>query len=256
MKSTPVNVATIWVFWGQGEEKMPPLVKACFRQLTYLNDGVQLITEANVSSYIELNPIIYTKVKNGQISWAHFSDIIRMTLLAKYGGLWIDATVWTSGQIPFERLSQFDIFSPNGKENQTSKSVRFWTSFEWNWSTWCMWSKYPKNKLFLFVSAMLQAIGEREEFWPDYVIQDYLIYYACKNFPDVRVAMEKMQGFSGERRNELATLMNESFNMNYYKRLLSYDFVFKLSYRSSWKVRTSLGDETFYGRILRDIIKD
>lgn len=255
MIPTPVDVATIWVFWGQGEEKMPPLVKACFRQLTYLNDGVQLITEANVANYIELNPVIYEKVRNGHISWAHFSDIIRTTLLAKYGGLWIDATVWISGKIPFERLSGLNIFSPNGRVIQTSKSVQFWTSFEWNWSTWCLWSKYPQNKLFLFVSAMLQAIGEREEYWPDYVIQDYLIYYACRNFPDVQATMKQMQGVSGKNRNEFAQLMNHTFNMKQYNELTSNDFAFKLSFRSLWKMKNASGEQTFYGRILENVIE-
>lgn len=245
----------IWVFWGQGEEKMPPLVKACFRQLTYFNDGVYLIAETNVANYIELNPIIYEKVKKGQISWAHFSDIIRTTLLAKYGGLWIDATVWISGKIPFDKLSQFDMFSPNGKVTQTSKSVQFWTSFEWNWSTWCLWSKYPQNRLFSFVSAMLQAIGEREEYWPDYVIQDYLIYYACRNFSDVQATMEQMQGVSGENRNEFAQLMNRTFDMKQYNELTSNDFAFKLSFRSLWKMKNASGEQTFYGRILEKVIE-
>lgn len=252
--STPVNSICIWVFWGQGEENMPPLVKACYRQLTHFNDNVILITNKNIEDYVILNPLIYSKVKEGYISWANFSDIVRTTLLSKYGGLWVDATVWIPQKIPFQILSNFDIFSPNGRVSQTNRSVQFWTSYEWNWSTWYLWSKNAHNKLFLFISSMLQAIGEREKCWPDYVIQDYLIYYACRFFPDVQKSMEKIQGISGKRRNDFASIMNQSFDIIQYTDLTSSDFAFKLSFRSHWKTKTSSGIETFYGRILNGII--
>lgn len=244
----------IWVFWGQGEENMPPLVNACYRQLKHFNENVTLITNKNINEYITLNPIIFSKVRNGSISWAHFSDITRSTLLAKYGGLWVDATVWVPERLPIQRLSDFEIFSPNGKVPQTNKSVQFWTSFEWNWSTWCLWSNQSGNKLFSFVSSMLQAIGEREKCWPDYVIQDYLIYYACRFFPDVQKSMKQIQGVSGEKRNDLAKIMNQPFDMNQYNDLTSSDFVFKLSFRSPWIAKTQSDVDTFYGRILTGII--
>lgn len=33
----------IWVFWGQGETHMPPLVKACYKQLTHYNKMLYLL---------------------------------------------------------------------------------------------------------------------------------------------------------------------------------------------------------------------
>lgn len=240
----------IWVFWGQGEENMPSLVKACYRQLIHYNDNVILVTNENVNEYISLEPEILRKVKQGVIPWANYSDIIRTTLLAQYGGLWLDATVWISEKFSFQRFANFDFFSPNGKVIQTNKSVQFWTSNEWNWSTWCLWSRKSGNELFLFISSMLQTIGKREKYWPDYVIQDYLIYYACRNFLDVRESMEKIQCLSGKRRNEFAAMLNDPFDINRYTELIKDDFVFKLSFRTPWKKYTSEGEQTFYGYIL------
>lgn len=244
----------VWVFWGQGEENMPPLVNACYRQLRHFNKDVTLITNKNITEYITLSPVIFSKVRNGSISWAHFSDITRTTLLAKYGGLWVDATVWVSERLPIQLLSNYDFFSPNGKVQQSNRSIQFWTSFEYNWSTWCLWSKNSGNKLFSFVSSMLQTIGEREKYWPDYVIQDYLIYYACRFFPEVQESMKQIQGVSGKKRNDFALIMNQPFNLIEYMDLTSSDFAFKLSFRSPWKIKTSSGEETFYGRILDGII--
>lgn len=244
----------IWVFWGQGEGNMPLLVKACYRQLKHYNNNVQLVTIDNVKDYIELPRIIYEKAHLGNISWANFSDIVRNTLLARYGGFWIDATVWVRGEIPLNNLSKLDFFSANGAVPATSRSVRFWTSFEHNWSTWCMWSRNKNNKLFSFVSEMMISIAVREKQWPDYVIQDYLIYYAYKNIPGIEEMLAQSTAIPCRNRNKLAEMMNDKFDEKRYKELVENDFVFKLSYRAKWKKETAEGAQTFYGRILNGVI--
>lgn len=250
LKTENASKHIIWVFWGQGESQMPHLIKACYRQLTTYNDNVVLITNENVSKYIHLIDIIYKKVGDGHISWAHFSDIVRTTLLAQYGGLWLDATVWVSGKIQFNMLEQMPLYSANGKVSVTNKSVCFWTSFEWNWSSWCLFANCVHYQLFDFVSEMLQAIAVNENYWPDYVIQDYLIYYACIHFPMVKNDMDNCQLYESKYRNHLANLMNMPYDEKIYKDLIKSDFVFKLSFRSPWMKQTSDGRMTFYGRIL------
>lgn len=248
--ATPIENVRIWVFWGQGEENMPPLIAACYRQLTKYNSNVTLVTNQNVNEYITLPSIIFEKVKDGRISWAHFSDIVRNTLLAQYGGLWLDATVWVSGHLPIDRLSQMDFYTANGYVPKTRSSVRFWTSYQWNWSTWCLWAGISNYFLYTFVSEMLQAIAQRESYWPDYVIQDYLIFYACRMFPSVRKDMEISQKWQCDYRNELASLMNQPYDEKKYRQLLQSDFFFKLSFRSNCASKTNGGRATFYGKLI------
>lgn len=254
IETKPIIKVNIWVFWGQGETHMPPLVEACYRQLTHYNENVSLVTIENIKEYIDLPAIIYEKAHKGKISWAHFSDITRNTLLARHGGLWIDATVWVSGEIPFNKISQLDFFSANGKVPISSHSTKFWTSFDYNWSTWCMWNRKANNVLYSFVSEMLIAVAEREKQWPDYVIQDYFMYYAYKNIPGVKEMLEQSKTISCKNRNELANIMNNEFNTIQYEELTKEDFVFKLSFRTKWHITTKEGKQTFYGRILKDII--
>ncbi len=245
----------IWVFWGQGEEAMPQLVRACYKQLTTYNSNVQLITNDNLHNYIHLPEIIKKKVIRGNISWANYSDIIRNSLLSKYGGLWIDATVWVSGSIPFDKLNNVEIFSANGIIPTSARSIRFWTSFKYNWSTWCLWSKNSGNPLYSFVSEMLIAFAKDEEVWPDYVIQDYLIYYASKHFPVVDAMMNEMKlcGILCDKRNALATIMNEEYNEERYQELTKDNYFFKLSFRTKWYEKTTMGKPTFYGRLICNI---
>ena len=58
------NKYNIWVFWAQGEENMPELVKACYQNLCKLNgDDVKLLTMDNLGEYVELPQYIFEKLE-------------------------------------------------------------------------------------------------------------------------------------------------------------------------------------------------
>ena len=240
----------IWVFWGQGEAEMPVLIKACYKQLTSLNDNVILVTKQNLHEYVDLPRDLYNKVEAGKLTWAHFSDIIRTTLLAQHGGLWLDATVWITRPFPFEDFERMPFYSVNGKVPVDNKSIRFWTSFEWNWSSWAMFANNPRHPLFKFVSQMMQAIAIKESYWPDYVLQDFLIYYACRRFPRIGQAMTACNEIEFKNRGKLASLMNSPYNEEEYKGLITTDYIFKLSFRSNWQVATPNNLTTYYGKLI------
>lgn len=246
-------VHKIWVFWGQGENSMPELVKACYKQLKKYNDNVFLVTNENLKNLLDIDERIINKVHNGSIGYANFSDIIRNSLLAKYGGLWLDATVWVARKIPFDKLYEMPIYSANCKEIVDGKTVRFWSSYEWNWSSWCLWSRQSENPFFVFVSKMLQSIAINETIWPDYVIQDYLYFYACRKSYQIQEWM-KLINIHNPNKDKLALLMANEFDAQEYSKLIENEVFFKLRYRKKWPVQTETGKETFCGRILRTTI--
>lgn len=244
----------IWVFWGQGEESMPALVKACYKQLTQYNKNVILLTYENIADYIVIEDTVNKKVKSGQISWAYFSDIIRNTILAKYGGLWVDATTWIPQKIPFDTLMEYKFFSPAENSYINSCSVQFWSTLNLNWNGWCMWSNCKDYIIFSFVAEMLTEIAKREKTIPDYVTIDYLIYLGTRLFPCVVTDFKEAKKITCNNRHELAKRMNKPFCLDEYCELIKDNFIFKLSYRTKWKKETAEGVQTFYGRILSGVI--
>lgn len=88
----------IWICWLQGLDSAPELVKACVHSVkTKLwGKNVKIITEKNFDNYVELPDYIVSKYKKGIIPPAQFTDILRTALLCRYGGGWIDATVFCS----------------------------------------------------------------------------------------------------------------------------------------------------------------
>lgn len=83
-------------------------MKACHASLLrHLPPDRELIeiTEANLSQYVELPDFVWERYRAGRLSMAHLSDLIRVNLLIRYGGTWVDATVFLSdGNLPAAML--------------------------------------------------------------------------------------------------------------------------------------------------------
>lgn len=89
----------VWVMWLQGMDMAPELVKKCYQSLQneLVDRDVVLLTEDNYRDFVQFPDYIQTKIDNGTITRTHMSDLLRLELLVKYGGTWIDATVYCSG---------------------------------------------------------------------------------------------------------------------------------------------------------------
>ena len=55
--------------------------------------NIIIINETNMLNYIKFPNYIIEKYKKKYMSPTHFSDLLRLELLIKYGGTWIDASV-------------------------------------------------------------------------------------------------------------------------------------------------------------------
>lgn len=103
---------TIWVCWLQGMEAAPSIVQCCYHSLlTHVKDKkIILLTEENYREYVKFPSYIQEKIDNNVISKTHMSDLLRLELLNHYGGTWIDATVFCSGENIPEYMLSSDLF--------------------------------------------------------------------------------------------------------------------------------------------------
>lgn len=79
----------IFIYWNQGEDKAPDLCKACINSWRDYNPE----WEVNVLDQQEANKILNIEEYNTSLTQAAYSDALRVALLSKYGGVWVDATV-------------------------------------------------------------------------------------------------------------------------------------------------------------------
>lgn len=91
----------IWIFWWQGEKQMPKIVSTCYNSICKNKGNYQviLLDKNNYTKYVNIPPYILEKFNKGNITITHFSDILRFNLLDKYGGWWLDATIYLSKPI-------------------------------------------------------------------------------------------------------------------------------------------------------------
>lgn len=232
---------TIWVFWWQGEEAMPELVRGCYRQLCRHNTNVKLITKTNFQSYCNIPEAVVTKVEQQQITLTAFSDIIRVSLLAAHGGFWVDSTCWTAGKLP-EEVMHYALYSPRfvGMPPQPQWSNSRWVGY-------CMGTTLRQSIPFTFMKEALCAVVADSVF-PFYLFIDYLYDLAYRKNPHVRAMFDAIPA-NNVQRGVLHTKLEQAFTPEQYKLLCQDTWVFKLSYKTPWRTTTSDGQTTFYGRL-------
>lgn len=107
----------IWTCWLQGLDNAPELVKKCISEMhKYAGDyEVRVVDATYLDKYTNLPKYIIEKHDKGIIPHAHFSDMVRLNILQKYGGIWIDSTILLTASLPsFVTNSDFFAFSTDG----------------------------------------------------------------------------------------------------------------------------------------------
>ena len=102
----------IWMFWSSGEESAPPIARKCIASVREnLSDReVVVLSEKTYRDYVTFPSFIQEKIDRGEMMKAHMADLLRLELLIRYGGTWIDATVFCpGGKIPAYMLDS-DLF--------------------------------------------------------------------------------------------------------------------------------------------------
>lgn len=132
----------VWTMWLQ--ENPPKIIELCLDSIKKIYPNVIIITEKNIFNYIEIPDIIYKKYKAGIIEPWHFSDYIRLCLLDKYGGTWIDGSCLMLKNVPdfitkqpffvLQNPSSKDIsnfFLHSAKNNYFTKTIKTFLEEYW-----------------------------------------------------------------------------------------------------------------------------
>lgn len=186
----PKNLRThsnkVWVCWLQGFENVPDIVKACHASLLrHLPPDRELIeiTEANLSQYVELPDFVWERYRAGRLSMAHLSDLIRVNLLIRYGGTWVDATVFLSdGNLPAAMLDA-DLYLPQFCDPLTYYG--FGTGFDDRCLAVSNWfiSSCTNNEILLLVRHLVYH-NLRQGKAGDYFIFHYMMQLAFETYPE------------------------------------------------------------------------
>ena len=176
----------VWLCWWQGEAQMSPLVKECCSRIRRFNPEKQvvLITEDNMEQYVSFPSYILEKFHNGMISKTHMSDLLRAELLARHGGVWMDATIYTFGPIP-EHFYEKTLYTGRCEFNKKDYNVsrNRWTSYFWV-------SPWPEHVFFRFLSDFWRAYWKDHETLIEYFLIDYVIDLGYHTIPQIKKELD------------------------------------------------------------------
>lgn len=229
----------VWFFWMQGLEEAPNVVKVCLESLkkNLADREIVVLDGSNIRDYVDLPDYINAKHEKGIITHTKFSDLLRLELLIKYGGTWIDSTVFCSdAHYPHELLDS-DLF--------VFQRFRKGTTVFGGLSNWFVTS-CTNNILLLILRDMLY------EYWKRYDCDlDYFIFHLffCMIAEYHREEVNNMPKHSNRYPLVLGSRLAEQYDALWYENLCSYTSFHKLTYRLNSK---ALCHGTFYDVLIND----
>ena len=183
------NSKIIWTLWMQGYENAPELVKSTIdsiRKFAELNNFQFILLEENtIEKYIVFPKLIKEKMDLGVIDYTKISDILRVSLLAKYGGTWVDATIYMKEEFDSSLLLQnyytiktggIEDYSPNISNNR-------WKGFFLS----------GNSSLFSFTRDFFFEYYSRYDIAVDYLLIDYIFDMAYKYDEKIKNQMLELE---------------------------------------------------------------
>lgn len=231
----------VWTCWWQGINDAPETVKLCIESMRK-NKGTDktlvIIDKDNYDSYISLPEVITEKFREGYISVTQLIDIIRVVLLDKYGGIWIDAGVFVIREIPdkYFRMDYWTVKNDYKKLMVISKGR--WTNGIMSSCQNGQYVRYSKDMLFKY--------WQESKVLMNYFLFDCITYIA---FMDFQWFQEIWNGIVSE--NDLfgmETLFNMEYEEGTWIDLEKRSCFYLMSRKRNYKSRVD-GKKTFYGYI-------
>jgi len=214
----------VWICWFQGLDQAPELVKACVESVrrNLPDREIIIITNENIHDYVQFPDYIEKKWKAGIISFAHLSDILRVELLCRYGGIWIDSTVLcTDGEFA-SYIKELPLFN-YVRADLTRKDQHPTLGPSW------VISAHSNHPILLLTCKLLYAYWSKYNHLEDYFlfhlffamaarryIKDWEAIPAFDNHPANMMQFEIQNEYSPERWNQLLR-MSDFHKLNHRK---------------------------------------
>lgn len=235
----------IWVFWYQGFDQAPILVQQCLKSLKK-NAGKHPVIELdrdNFMEYVEIPEYIIEKFNAGKISVTQFSDILRVSLLEKYGGCWSDATIYYDHWIDedLQNLSWYSL-----KSNPQNRDSRYVSNYLWS----SFFQICGKNCVVVkFVKEMFYAYWKEYDLPIDYFLQDNIISIGYQQIKSIKELVDKTP-YNNPNVGWLSQNLNEKYTKNVYDTIIKNTALFKLN----WRATLTLEKDTYGGELLLEKI--
>lgn len=214
---------TIFTYWDKGIDNAPELVRNCRRLLLRNNPDSRIVEldDGNMAEYADIPAFIMDRYAAGRITNPFFSDILRVLLLQKHGGMWLDATCFCPEPV-WPRLSEL---ARNGLFLFRYPNDRLLSS------NWCI-AAAKGNRVMALMAGALAA------YWQEYnnVLDYYIFHHILAAFslldPGTKQAFAAMSFVDTRLAHALQKRMFEAYNERTFSMIRNGCFIHKLTYKT------------------------
>ena len=231
----------IWQYWHQGTKEAPKIIKKCLLSVKEQMKGYkQIVLDYNsIKDYVELPDRYYRLLEDKKMKIAHFSDVLRVYLLEKYGGTWIDSTIYLTDKIPDEIMNsnfcilQKDILSDLSGNNNSCFFIH--------------------NKEYSAHIAMMKNILDKYWAENDFVINYFMFEHISTMLSQIKGELkdewDNMPRYSAEITGELQKHLFDEFKIDEFEKVKKLTPIHKLTYK---KPKKTAQKNTYYDYILNE----
>lgn len=229
----------IWVFWWQGiNNDTPQTVSDCINsiQRNKKNHTLIILDRNNYSKYVTLPDIYTERLKRKEITLTHFSDLLRVELLKQQGGIWFDATIILTRQIPVEVFSYPFFTVKHGLYSNFHVCKGLWSGFAL--------ATCEHNPMFEYLSEMFQAYWQDEDVLVCYLLIDAFIALGYENIPWIKNMIDNVP-----YNNADIFFVDDYGNEIVHAEDLPENYIYKIHYKRKFNKKNSEGMTTVYGMV-------
>ncbi|MDB7984039.1 capsular polysaccharide synthesis protein [Faecalicoccus pleomorphus] len=238
-KNTEKIGKNIWMIWWQGiDQKTPKTIIQNVRRIKQLhpNWNINLITKYNYMEFVDIPEHMEYHIRNNDFSMTHISDYLRIVVLEKYGGVYLDCNFFLLESMNY--VLQYPFYT-----------IKHGTVSEWHvskglWTTGFL-AAGRKNILFSFLKEMYEAYFLDYSFVPSYFFIDAIIGLGYENIGAVKKEIDFVP-YNNKHYNFINLRGNDLFNYEIWNSVVSDTCVFNVNYKNCFSYEKN-GELTFFG---------
>ena len=237
----------VWVYWAQGWDNPPKNVAMNFQSLQkYLrNCRIVPVDNGNYPKYVTIPQYIVEKMERKEMTLTFFSDVLRFSLLAEHGGLWLDASIMVTRPINYREIMSRDFFTIRLKKDPANRRI----ISRGRWTIFLIGASKKGEKLVCLTRNSLYRYWQKEKNVIHYFLTDYLMELIFQREADLK---EKLEEIPFEHQGVLdffpiANMPVECAEVLF--RNLEHTAFFYLSWKNTYETRTADGQLTLYGSV-------
>ena len=201
---------------------------------------VIVITDENLSDYAHIPDWVLEKVHAGIMSRTNLSDLLRLSLLAEHGGMWLDATFFCAGSLgEYMDLPIWSIKRPDYLHASVACGM---------FAGYSLACKEDQRHPFVVARDFFLEYWRNSDRLIDYLLVDYLIVQAQRHDPSIAVAFASIEP-NNPRCDDLISILDRPFDQSAWSELLLDTSLFKLTWKQEFSKQTD-GGQTYYGKLL------